>query len=151
MPRAPRSPRPFVVRRSAMHGKGAFAARPIDDGERIIEYAGERITPDEMHRRYPGDTPHTFCFLSDDDVVVDAGVNGNAARWINHGCDPNCDVVVDQGRLWIEAIRDIAAGEELCYDYALTLAERHTPAAKRRFPCHCGSPRCRGTMLARKR
>ena len=147
--------RPFDVRPSAKHGQGAFANRPIVEGTRIIEYAGERITPAEMHRRYP-DTPggaqhHTFLFMIDDDVVVDAGVNGNDARWVNHCCEPNCDVVVDDGRLWIEAVRDIAAGEELCYDYAFVLPERHTPAAKRRYPCHCGAPRCRGTILTRKR
>ena len=146
--------RPFEVRASAMHGQGAFATRPIAEGTRIIEYAGERITPAEMHRRYPdtpGSTHHTFLFMIDDDVVVDAGVDGNDARWVNHCCEPNCDVVVDDGRLWIEAIRDIAPGEELCYDYAFVLPERHTPAAKRRYPCHCGAPRCRGTILTRKR
>ena len=146
--------RPFDVRPSAKHGQGAFATRPIAAGTRVIEYAGERITPAEMHRRYPdtpGSTHHTFLFMIDDDVVVDAGVNGNDARWINHCCEPNCDVVVDDGRLWIEALRDIAPGEELCYDYAFVLPERHTPAAKRRYPCHCGAPRCRGTILTRKR
>ena len=146
--------RPFDVRPSAMHGQGAFANRAIPEGTRIIEYAGERITPAEMDRRYPdtpGSTHHTFLFMIDDDVVVDAGVNGNDARWINHCCEPNCDVVVDDGRLWIEALRDIAPGEELCYDYAFVLPERHTPAAKRRYPCHCGAPRCRGTILTRKR
>jgi hypothetical protein len=84
-------------------------------------------------------------------VVIDAGVNGNDARWINHSCDPNCDAVVDGGRIWIETIRAIAAGEELAYDYALALEEPHTPEAERRFPCHCGAASCRGTLLTRKR
>jgi SET domain-containing protein len=84
-------------------------------------------------------------------VVIDAGVGGNDARWINHSCDPNCDAVVEDGRIWIETIRDVAPGEELAYDYALALPTRHTPAAKRRFPCRCGAAACRGTMLARKR
>ncbi len=84
-------------------------------------------------------------------MFIDAAVNGNDARFLNHSCDPNCDVVVEDGRLWIETIRDVRRGEELAYDYQHTLEERHTPAAKRRFPCHCGSPRCRGTMLAKKR
>ena len=148
--------RPFAIRRSRVHGRGAFATEAIPAGTRLIEYAGERITPEEADRRYP-DLPgedlshHTFLFAIDDDVVVDAGVRGNAARWLNHCCDPNCDVVVEDGRLWIETVRDVAPGEELCYDYAFVLKERHTPAAKRRYPCHCGSPRCRGTILARKR
>jgi len=84
-------------------------------------------------------------------VVVDAEVVGNEARWINHSCDPNCDAVIDDARIWIETIRDIEIGEELAYDYSLQLVERHTAAAKRRFPCNCGAQKCRGTMLSRKR
>lgn len=145
---------PFEVRRSGIHGLGAFATEPIPVGTRLIEYAGERITPAEADLRYPdvpGEPPHTFLFAIDDDVVVDASVNGNEARFLNHSCDPNCDVVVDEGRLWIETIRDVRPGEELAYDYQMVLPERHTPAAKRRFPCACGAARCRGTMLAKKR
>jgi SET domain-containing protein len=144
----------FEVRQSGVHGRGAFATRRIAAGTRIIEYAGERITPAEADRRDPDGSPgphHTFLFAIDDDVVIDAGVNGNVARWINHSCAPNCDAVVEDGRIWIEAIRDIAPGEELAYDYAYVLPERHTPAAKRRYPCFCGAARCRGTILARKR
>ena len=66
--------------------------------------------------------------------MIDAAVNGNEARFINHSCDPNCDAVIDDGRIWIETIRDIEPGEELAYDYAYVLEERHTPAAKRRYP-----------------
>ena len=113
---------------------------------------------DSLHRSMrgatvyvPGERYHTFLFAIDDDVVVDASVNGNEARFLNHSCAPNCDVVVDDKRLWIEAIHDIEVGEELVYDYAFILPERHTPAAKKRYPCHCGAITCRGTMLARKR
>lgn len=147
-------PRPFVVRSSAVHGRGAFARVAIPAGTRLIEYAGRRLTPAQAEALYPDDdgtAPHTFLFAIDDDVVVDAGVGGNAARWLNHSCDPNCDVVVEDGRLWVETIRDVAPGEELAYDYGLTLPTRHTPAAKRRFPCRCGAAACRGTMLAKKR
>jgi SET domain-containing protein len=137
-----------------MHGLGAFAIRPIPAGTRLIEYAGERITPAEADARYP-DQPnvlhHTELFAIDDDIVIDASVGGNDARYINHSCDPNCDAVVDDDRIWIETIRDVELGEELAYDYAFVLKERHTPAAKRRYPCRCGSPRCRGTILAKKR
>jgi uncharacterized protein len=144
----------FVIRPSPMHGLGAFATRLIPSGTRLIEYAGARITPAEADAQYPdvpGETHHTYLFAIDDDVVVDASVDGNEARFINHSCDPNCDAVIDDGRIWIETIRDVAPGEELAYDYAYLLPERHTPAAKRRYPCRCGSPKCRGTILARKR
>ena len=137
-----------------MHGRGAFATRPIAAGTRLIEYAGERITPAEADRRDPDGASvphHTFLFAIDDDVVIDAGVGGNDARWINHSCDPNCDAVIEDGRIWIEAIRDIAPGAELAYDYAYVLPERHSPAAKRRYPCSCGAASCRGTILAKKR
>ena len=83
--------------------------------------------------------------------MIDAAVGGNEARFINHSCEPNCDAVIDDGRIWIETIRAVAPGEELAYDYAYVLEERHTPAAKRRYPCNCGSGRCRGTILAKKR
>ena len=141
---------PFEIRPSPVHGLGAFATRFIPRGTRLIEYAGERITPAEADARYPdvpGEHHHTFLFTVDDDVVVDAGVGGNEARFINHSCDPNCDAVIEDGRIWIETIRDVAAGEELAYDYAYVLPERHTPAAKRRYPCRCGAATCRGTIL----
>jgi SET domain-containing protein len=143
--------RPFRIRRSPIHGRGAFATRRIPAGTRLIEYAGDRLTSAEVDAKYPDESRYTVLFAIDDDVVIDAAVKGNAARWINHSCDPNCDAVVEDGRIWIETIRDVRAGEELAYDYALELKERHTPAAKRRFPCNCGTGRCRGTLLTRKR
>jgi SET domain-containing protein len=145
---------PFEIRASPIQGSGAFAIRTIPAGERLIEYTGERLTPAQAEARYPdeeGERHHTFLFAIDDDVIIDAAVDGNEARFINHSCDPNCDAVVDHGRIWIETIRDVAPGEELAYDYAYELEERHTPAAKRRFPCHCGAASCRGTILAKKR
>ena len=145
--------KPFRVTESPIQGLGAFATQPIKRGTRLIEYAGERLTPRQADERYPDDERerhHTYLFAIDDDVVIDAAVNGNDARFINHSCDPNCDAVIEKGRIWIETIRDVEPGEELAYDYAYVLEERHSPAAKRRFPCHCGSAKCRGTILARK-
>jgi SET domain-containing protein len=137
-----------------MQGEGAFAIRAIPARTRLIEYTGERLTPSEADARYPdipGERHHTYLFAIDDDIVIDAAVGGNEARFINHSCDPNCDAVIEDGEIWIETIRAIAPGEELAYDYAYILDERHTPAAKRRFPCHCGAPACRGTILGKKR
>jgi SET domain-containing protein len=137
-----------------MQGVGAFATRRIPAGTRLIEYTGERLTPGEADARYPegsGERHHTFLFAIDDDVVIDAAVDGNEARFINHSCDPNCDAVIEEGRIWIETVRAVAPREELAYDYAYELEERHSPAAKRRYPCHCGAKRCRGTILAKKR
>jgi SET domain-containing protein len=146
--------RRLALRRSRVHGRGVFAREPIAEGTRIVEYRGELITTAEADRRYPEDPSvpyHTFLFALDDDYVVDAAHGGNIARWINHSCDPNCEAVIEDGRIYLEAIRDITVGEELNYDYNFILPERHTPARKRRYPCICGAPNCRGTMLARKR
>jgi uncharacterized protein len=145
--------RPFEIRASPIQGLGAFATELIPKGMRLIEYAGERLTTAQADARYPDDARrhHTFLFAIDDDVVVDAAVDGNDARFINHSCDPNCDAVVDNGRIWIETIRDVEPGEELAYDYAYELEERHSPAAKRRYPCSCGAENCRGTILVKKR
>lgn len=150
----PDGDRPFEIRESPIQGLGVFATRHIPAGTRLIEYAGERLTPAQADARYPdvpGERHHTFLFAVDDAWVIDAAVDGNDARWINHSCDPNCDAVVDDGRIWIETTRVVRRGEELAYDYRLVLEERHTAAAKKLYPCNCGSERCRGTMLARKR
>ncbi len=137
-----------------MQGRGAFATRVIPAGVRLCEYGGERLTPKEADVRYPeaeGVRHHTFLFAIDDDVVVDAAVDDYVAKWINHSCDPNCDAVIDDGRIWIESIRAINPGEELAYDYAYVLPTRHTLKARQQFPCHCGARKCRGTILAKKR
>jgi hypothetical protein len=144
---------PFEIRPSPIQGLGAFATVAIPAGTRLVEYAGERLTPAQAEARYPDDGTrhHTYLFAIDDAVVVDAAVGGNGARYLNHSCAPNCDAVIEDGRIWLETVHDIEPGEELVYDYAYVLAERHTPAAKRRYPCGCGAVTCRGTILARKR
>jgi hypothetical protein len=145
--------RRIQVRRSGVHGKGVFALQPIAKGERIIEYVGEVVTWIQAQKRHPHDPKdpnHTFFFHVDDKHVIDAAVGGNAARWINHACEPNCKAEEEDGRIFIDAARDIAPGEELFYDYGLIIDERYTPALKKQYECRCGSPRCRRTMLARK-
>ena len=150
-----RKGRRIQVRRSGVHGKGVYALQPIAAGETIIEYVGEIITWPEALRRHPHDPKdpnHTFYFsLDDGSHVIDAKVGGNASRWINHACEPNCEADEDEGRVFIKALRDLHPGEELFYDYGLVIDERYTPKLKRDYECRCGSPHCRGTMLAPKR
>jgi uncharacterized protein len=148
--------RKILVRDSLIHGRGVYAACSIREGERIIEYRGERITWREADRRPPSDPNdphHTFYFSLDDGRhVIDASIGGNSARWINHSCEPNCETEeTDDGRVYIQAIRDIRRGEELSYDYRLIVDERLTAKLKRQYQCRCGSTQCRGTMLAVKR
>ncbi len=144
----------YVVHKSQIHGRGMFAATTIPKGTRIIEYKGRRIPYKLATELYPDDDEqpaHTFLFEIDDDYVIDGGQDGNAARWINHSCKPNCTAVGEGDRIFIEAKRTIRPGEELGYDYAITLEERHTPREKKRWFCRCGAKNCRGTLLAKKR
>ncbi|HEY4957129.1 MAG TPA: SET domain-containing protein-lysine N-methyltransferase [Caldimonas sp.] len=148
-----RGPR-IQVRRSGIHGKGVFALAPIAEGERILEYTGSLITwaqAKKLPPHNPDDPNHTFYFHIDDKHVIDGLDGGNAAKWINHACGPNCEADEDGARVFIKALRDIAPGEELNYDYGLILDGRHTQKVKEEFACRCGTPECRGTMLARKR
>jgi SET domain-containing protein len=138
------------VRDSPLHGFGVFATRRIKKGTRVVEYLGERISHVEADRRYDDkdeNDNHTFLFIVDARTVIDAGVEGNEARFVNHGCEPNCESVIENRRVFIEAIRDIVAGEELTYDYQIQREPDDPPDIDVIFACRCGAPSCRGTML----
>lgn len=145
----------IAIRNSTIHGKGLFATRKIAAAICVIEYTGEHITPRQALKRDshdPNNPYHTFYFSLDGGRrLIDGAVGGNAARWINHGCTPNCQAIEEQGRIFIYALRDIRRGEELQYDYRLLVSERHTPGVKRAYACLCNTPNCRQTMLALKR
>lgn len=146
--------RRIQTRRSGVHGKGVFAIQDIAEGEIIIEYVGEVISWPEAQRRHPHnpkDPNHTFYFHIDEKNVIDALYGGNSSRWINHSCAPNCEADEQEGRVFIKALRNIRAGEELNYDYGLIIDERYTPKLKAEYPCWCGASKCRGTLLAPKR
>ena len=146
--------RSIQTRRSGVHGKGVFALRNLAEGEVIIEYVGAIISWKEAQRRHPhdpSDPNHTFYFHIDEKHVIDALYGGNSSRWINHCCDPNCEADEEGGRVFIKALRNIKAGEELNYDYGLIIDERYTPRLKAEYPCWCGTLKCRGTLLAAKR
>ena len=140
----------FEIRNSPIQGFGGFATQRIRKGTRIIEYIGERITSEEGDRRYSDEDehPHVLLFVVDKHTVIDAAVGGNDARFINHSCEPNCKTVVEKKRVYIKALKTIAAGEELTYDYNLTREGNDTPETEKQFACHCGAKTCRGTMLA---
>jgi hypothetical protein len=151
---ARRDARRIQVRRSGVHGKGVFALQALKKGELLIEYKGELIGWDEALRRHPHDPAqpnHTFYFHVDDERVIDGAVKGNASRWINHACAPNCEAEIDGERIFIKARRAIKPGEELFFDYQLVIDERYTAKLKKDYACWCGHKTCRGTMLAPKR
>ena len=150
MPEARKKRRRIVARQSPIHGRGVFALKPIPKGTRIIEYKGTLITDKEADRRYSRlheNSPHTMLFSLEGGWVIDATRRGNSARWINHSCAPNCEIEEEGRRIFIDAGRDIRAGEELTYDYNLQIGEKHTKKAQREHACFCGARRCRGTML----
>lgn len=146
--------RRFVVRKSSIHGRGVYALAHIPKGSRLIEYTGERISHEAADDRYGEEqenSPHTMLFTVDDATVIDATHRGSSARWFNHSCAPNCEANEENGRIFIETIRAARPGDELTYDYNLTLDEPHTPAVKRAHACLCGAKNCRGTILGKKR
>jgi SET domain-containing protein len=145
---------PFELRRSRIQGTGAFATRLIRKGQRVIEYAGERISDEEADRRYDESRMrrhHTFLFTVDRKTVVDGASEGNEARYINHSCAPNCEAVIEDGRIWIYAVRTIRPGEELGYDYRYQRSGDEDRALEEFYRCRCGAPTCRGSILLPKR
>ncbi|MEP6766625.1 MAG: SET domain-containing protein-lysine N-methyltransferase, partial [Gemmatimonadaceae bacterium] len=145
------SNQPFEVRRSRIQGRGAFATESIRKGKRIIEYRGEPITHDEADRRYDADDAagrhHTFLFILDDDTVLDARTTRCDAKYLNHSCDPNCESVIDDGHIWIDAIKAIKPEQELVYDYQFEFEDNYEPEDIRYYACRCGTAKCRGTIL----
>jgi hypothetical protein len=144
----------FEIRRSRIQGRGGFATRRIKRGERIGEYTGERVSQSEADRRYDDDAMarhHTFLFSVTARTVIDAAVGGNDTRFINHSCDPNCDAVIERGRVFIDARKPIAEGEELFYDYSYEREKDAGPDVESQYPCRCGTAKCRGTILMPKK
>ena len=151
----------IATRKSTIHGNGMFAVEALKKGERLIEYKGKRRTHAEVDGDDAGDVDsgHTFLFTLNDDYVIDANVGGNVARWINHSCKPNCESEIEENakgkrekdKVFIHALRDIKAGEELTYNYGIVLDEPHTAKVKKLWACKCGAKNCTGTMLQPKR
>ncbi|MBN3760991.1 SET domain-containing protein-lysine N-methyltransferase [Burkholderia sp. Ac-20365] len=142
--------RRVVVRKSVIHGKGVFALTGLKAGERILEYKGEIIRWKSAMRRYrdSAETGHTFLFGLSDGRLIDGGRGGNSSRWLNHACNANCETIEIGEKVFIEATRDIAAGEELFIAYALSVDDCNAEETRRLYNCHCGAAECRGTMLA---
>jgi SET domain-containing protein len=142
---------PVVVRRSRIQGRGVFTTRPIAEGERIIEYTGARMTHEEADADCSDDEAmrrhHTFLFAVDDKWCIDGGRGGNESRYINHSCEPNCEVEIKRGRVFVHALCDIPEGGELLYDYWYVTDESYDWDDLRRiYPCRCGAATCRGTL-----
>jgi hypothetical protein len=150
---SPAGDRDFIrVQASVIHGTGVFAKRPIPKGTRVIEYAGRRFAKAELlERATQGERKTTYVLNLDEDTAIDGAEDGNDARFINHSCEPNCEVYVFDATPYIYAMEDIPAGAELTFDYKLQSAtpRRISRALGRElFPCHCGASTCRGSLVA---
>lgn len=128
------------VRSSGIEGRGGFAAAHIPKGEYLIEYVGEKISKEESARRCG--LGNNYIFHISDEFDLDGSVPENIARFINHSCDPNAEAEMDDERIWIIALRDIAAGEEITFNYGYDLEDYRDHA------CQCGAPQCIGFILA---
>ncbi len=129
----------LIIRSSAIHNAGCYTTAPIASGAYVVEYTGPRLTKDEADIKYEN-LPMTYLFgIGDGSTVIDGH---GTAMFLNHSCDPNCETEEEKERVWIMAIRDIAAGEELTYDYHLYDGDEDAAT------CHCGAANCRGTMYA---
>jgi uncharacterized protein len=130
----------LLFRRSPIHGTGGFAKRAMAQGTRLIEYVGEKIPKAESLRRCEGDNEYIFALNDQEDL--DGNVEWNPARFINHSCAPNCEAELDQGQIWILALRDLRPGEELTFNYGYDLVDY------KEHPCGCGAPECVGYIVA---
>ena len=142
----------LLLRRSRIQGRGVYARKDIPKGTRLIEYTGEKISSAEADRRSEKEDEkhphHTFLFILNSRTCVDATTGGNISRFINHSCDPNCAAWIEGQHIWIDAERDIAKGEELAYDYEYDFLRGYTVTDLEMYECRCGSPLCRGTLVA---
>ena len=133
-------PNNLAIRPSPIHGMGGFATGALARGARVVEYTGRKISKAESLRLC--EAGNWFIFSLDEEFDLDGNTADNPARWLNHSCAPNCEAECDGGRIWITARRDIAAGEEITFNYGYTLDEY------REHPCHCGAPGCAGWIVA---
>jgi SET domain-containing protein len=141
-PKSAVPPDALVTRTSSIHRTGCYTTVPIKKKSHVVEYLGDIISIEEADRRYLG-REHTYLFgLQDGKHVIDGT---NVAAFINHSCDPNCEADEIEGHVWIIALRDITAGEELTYDYNLYDGEEDDMA-----PCSCGAKNCRGTLYSKQ-
>lgn len=143
---------PFIiVKKSGVHGKGIFAAKNIPKGTRIIEYVGDKVDKEEGTRREKQQEKQAkkgegtiYVFELDEQWDIDGSVLWNTARYINHSCEPNCEIIIEKGHIWIVSLRDISLGEELSYDYGFDLEDFE------QFPCKCSKNGCVGYMVAQE-
>ena len=129
-----------IFQPSLIHGVGGFARAEIPVGTRIIEYTGEKITKKESLSRCEHNNEYIFAL--DDTHDLDGNAPSNPARFLNHSCEPNCEALLENGRIWMVSLRQIRAGEELTFNYGYDLEDY------RQYPCFCRASGCVGYIVA---
>lgn len=141
----------IVIENSQVHGRGVFAKRAIPKGTRIFEYAGERVLKANLAQDLVnGLTSLIYVMNLNETLAIDGERGGNDARFINHSCDPNCEVLYFNETPYIYAIQEIHEGDELSFDYKYGIegdVEASYEQKREWFPCNCGAKKCRGTLL----
>jgi len=130
----------IVFKASPIHGTGGFARVDISADTRVVEYVGEKISKRESMARC--EQNNEYIFALDEKWDLDGNVDWNPARFLNHSCEPNCEARLEEGRIWLVAIPEIKAGEELTFNYSYDLEDY------REHPCRCGAAGCVGFMVA---
>ena len=127
-------------RNSSIHGTGGFALVDIPADTRLVEYLGRRVDKQESQRQCELENPYIFCI--NDEFDLDGNVDWNPARLLNHSCSPNAEAQAEGECIWIVAVRDIRAGEEITFNYNYDLQDY------KEHPCVCGAPNCVGYIVA---
>jgi uncharacterized protein len=130
----------LVFKPSPIHGTGGFAKSDLVRGMLVIEYVGRTISKSESVERCR--LGNEYIFRQDEENDLDGNVAWNLARFLNHSCAPNCEAELIDGKIWIVALRDIKAGEEITFDYGYDLEDY------RQHPCRCGAPECVGYIVS---
>lgn len=143
----------WKVKKSKIHGTGVFASMDIKRGEKIIQYVGDKVTKSEGDKRSAyriknylnsSKTGSVYIFELNSKYDIDGFVRKNKARYINHSCDPNCEVDIIKNEIWISSIKKIKKGEELSYDYGYSFDKDDF----RDHVCKCGSKNCIGYIIS---
>ena len=132
------SPAHLLIRKSGIHGCGCYTTVAIPGGTHIIEYTGTRLSKEEADELYAERCDTYLFWIGEGKYVMDGD---DVAAFINHSCNPNCETDEFDDHIWVIALRDIAPGEELTYDYNLYDGDDDDEAI-----CRCGARNCRGTM-----
>jgi len=144
----------WELRKSKVHGNGVFAKKNIKKNVKIIQYIGEKITKKEGDKRSAErikkylnkkNVGSVYVFELNKKYDIDGSPKYNKARYINHSCEPNCEVIIENNQIWILSIKNIRAGEELNYDYGYAFDKDDYED----HPCLCGSKKCIGYIISK--